>query len=127
MSNKQYVVSNADRTDANPFTVPGDEDGGEGDLSFEVDESGVGDSMDAYVHIENGFDTNVDVTLQGSHFKDESMSSAATDGSAVTISSGGGTDFFSVSSDHSYIEVSVDPAAIPSSGDLTVTFQSRES
>lgn len=126
MGNSQYVIGNADRGDATAFTVPGDEDGGAGDNSFRLETEGLGKSQDGYVHIENGWDTNVDVTLRGSHFLDESMSSASDDGSAITVNSGGDTDFFDITSSHTFIEVNVDPAADPTSGDLTITFQSRE-
>lgn len=125
MANAQYTISNTDRADATAFTVPGDEDGGEGDLSFQVEKPTLAQSHDSYVHIENGFDTDVDVTLRGSHFTDESMSAAVDDGTAITVSSGGGTDFFDIVSSHTYLEVSVDPATTPGSGSLTITFQSR--
>ena len=125
MSNEQYVIGNADRTDASVFTVPGDEDGGAGDDSFRVEDLSQNKSHDSYVHIDNGFDVSVDVTLQGSHYLDGDMSQAAVDGSALTVASGD-SDFFDITSSHSYIEVSVDPATTPTSGDLTVTFQSRE-
>jgi hypothetical protein len=126
MANRQYVISNTDRADANAFSVPGDEDGGENDDSFPLRNEAASQSVDSYVHIENGWDTDIDVTLRGSHFQDESMSSAADDGSAITVTSSGGTDFFDITSSHSFIEVNVDPAADPTSGDLTITFQSRE-
>lgn len=125
MANQQYVISNADRTDANAFTVPGDEDGGEGDVSFRVEDSTLNKSHDSYVHIDNGWDANVDVTLRGSHFRDEDMTNAAPDGATITVSSAD-VDFFDITTSHSYIEVTVDPAAIPTSGSLTITFQSRE-
>lgn len=126
MGNAQYTIGNGDRTDDTAFTVPGDEDGGEGDDSFELNYGAADKAVESYVHIDNGWDQNVDVTLRGSHYDDSSMSSAADDGSAVTVSSGGGTDFFDVTSNHGFIEVNVNPAANPSSGDLTITFQSRE-
>ena len=126
MANAQYVVSNSDRSNANAFTVPGDEDGGAGDDSFRVEDKTLNKSHDSYVHIENGWDQNVDVTLRGSHHLDSSMSSAVDDGSAITINSGGNTDFFDITSSHTFIEVNIDPAGTPTSGDLTITFQSRE-
>lgn len=125
MSNQQYVIGNAARTDASAFTVPGDEDGGEGDDSFPVDESGAESKMHIYVHVDNGWDQNVDVTLRGSHYLDGSMASATDDGAAETINSGT-TGAFDSEVGHSFAEVNVDPASAPTSGDLTVTFQVRE-
>jgi len=124
MTNQQYTISNTDVT-GTAFTVPGDQDGGAGDDSFRVEDTGLNKSHDSYVHIDNGFNENVDVTLRGSHWQDESMSSAADDGSAVTVNSGG-TDFFDITSSHTFIELNVDPAADPTSGDLVITCQSRE-
>jgi len=126
MANAQYVIGNADRTDAAVFTVPGDEDGGAGDSSYQLEPSDLGRSQDGYVHIWNGWDTNVDVTLRGSNYRDEDMSNAVDDGGAITINSGGNGDFFDITSSHTYIELSVDPSAAPTSGDLTITFQSRD-
>jgi hypothetical protein len=67
----------------------------------------------------------MDVTLRGSHFKDEQMDSASDDGSSVTVNAGT-VDFFDITSSHTYIEVNVNPAANPTSGNLVITFQSRE-
>jgi hypothetical protein len=125
MANAQYVIANGDRTDNSSFTVPGNEDGGAGDPSFRVEGLPLNKSHDSYIHIENGWNENVDVTLRGSHFEDEQMDSAADDGSAVTVNSGT-TDFFDSTSSHTYIEVNVNPAANPTSGELVITFQSRE-
>jgi len=128
MPNQQYSISNTDRGNNNAFTVPGDEDGGVGDDSFalEANANPKQNSIDSYVHVENGWDVDVDVTLQGSHFLDETMGSAAQDGSAITITKNDGTDFFDITSSHSFVEVDVDPAGTPTSGELTITFQSRE-
>lgn len=124
MANQQYVIDNSDRADSNAFNVPGDEDGGEGDASFAVGEDDRGQSFDQYVHIDNGWDVNVDVTLRGSHFKDSAMDNAADDGTAITISNSS-TDFIDSTSSHTYLELNVDPAGTPTSGQLTITFQSR--
>lgn len=126
MGNVQYTIANGDRSDNSAFTVPGDEDGGAGDDSVELDYHGTDDAVDSYVHVENGWDVNVDVTVRGSHYLDSTMASAADDGSSVAVSSGGSTDFFDVTSGHAYLELNVNPAGTPTSGDLTVTFQSRE-
>jgi hypothetical protein len=125
MANQQYVIANGDRSNADPFDVPGDEDGGAGDPSFRVEDETLNKSHDSYVHIDNGFNENVDVTVRGSHFKDEQMDSASDDGSAVTVNAGT-VDFFDITSSHTYIEVDVNPAANPTSGNLVITFQSRE-
>lgn len=118
-------MSNTARTDANAFTIPGDEDGGAGDDSFRVDEGGAGSKMHIYVHVDNGWDQNADVTLRGSHYNDESMGSPVDDGTAETVNSDTANAFDSDVA-HSFIEVNVDPASTPTSGDLVVTFQARE-
>lgn len=125
MANRQYTIANGDRTDNSAFTVPGDEDGGEDDPSFRVEDRPLNKSHDSYVHIDNGWNENVDVTLRGSHFKDEQMDSASDDGSSVTVNAGT-ADFFDITSSHTYIEINVNPAANPTSGELVITFQSRE-
>lgn len=126
MANAQYTISNSDRGDATAFTVPGDEDGGVGDASFRAEPENLDNAQDCYVHISNGWDQNVDITLRGSHHKDESMANAAEDGSAITVNSGDNTDFFTVTSRHTFLDVEVDPAGDPTSGDLVITFQARE-
>lgn len=126
MPNQQYTVDNSDRGNANAFTVPGDEDGGVGDDSYALDPQASPNqvSVDSYVHVDNGWNVNVDVTLRGSHFADKTMTSAVDDGETVTINSGN-VDFFDITSSHSYIELNVDPNATPGSGQLVITFQSR--
>lgn len=124
MANQQYTVSNSD-VGATAFSVPGDQDGGEGDASFKVEDRPLGEGKQWYVHVENGFDANVDATVQGSHYLDESMSASVADGATETISSGSSGAFDGVTG-HTYLEVNVEPAADPTSGDLTVTFQSRD-
>lgn len=125
MANKRYTIGNDARTDASVFTVPGDEDGGEGDVSFQVDEENLGDKMHLYVHLDNGWDQNVDVTLQGSHTYDESLSSPVDDGAPETVNSGE-TGAFDSEVGHSYAQIEVDPASAPTSGNLVITFQARE-
>lgn len=125
MANQQYTISNSDRSDGSAFAVPGDEDGGVGDDSYQVDQDAGGEHMWTYAHIENGWDVNVDVTLQGSHTFDETITAPVDDGSAETISNGS-NGAFDTNVAHSYVQVNVDPAATPTSGDLTVTFQTRE-
>jgi len=125
MTNRQFTVSNTDRPNANSFTVPGDEDGGENEPSVRIEPDGTGDSYDSYIHIENAWDVTVDVTLQGSHYLDEDMNSATQDGPAVTIPSGE-IDFFDIVSNHVFAEVLVEPAGTPTSGDLVVTVTSKE-
>lgn len=125
MASVQYTIPNSARTDNSAFTVPGDEDGGEGDGSFRVDETGSGSKMHIYVHVNNGWDTNVDITLRGSHYNDSAMASATADGDPEVVNAGADAAFNS-GTGHSFIEVNVGPTGTPSSGDLTVTFQARE-
>lgn len=123
MSNAQFTVSNTARSDASVFTVPGDEPGTAD--SFRVDESGSGSKMHVYVHVDNGWDVNADVTLQGTHYNDDAMDSPTDDGGSETVNSGT-ADVFDSDVAHSFVQVSVDPASAPTSGDLVVTFQARE-
>ena len=125
MANVQYTIGSGDRTDNSAFTVPGDEDGGAGDDSFEVDQSDAGDRMVWLVHVENSWDTDVDVTVRGSHYNDSSMANATDDGNTQTISSSS-SDACSGTTPHSFLEINVNPASNPGSGNLVVTFQSRE-
>lgn len=122
MANSQYTVSNTARGDTSAFTVPGDEPG-DTDSVLSESESGGGD-YHSYVHVANGWDVNVDVTLQGSHYLDESMADPVDDGATETIASGA-SGAFDTEVGHSYLQVSVTPASAPTSGDLVVTFQSR--
>lgn len=62
MANAQYVISNSD-VGADPFTVPGDQDGGEGDASFKVESRPQAHGKQWYAHVQNGFDQNVDVSV----------------------------------------------------------------
>jgi hypothetical protein len=117
----QFVIGNAE-TDGTAFTVPGEKPGTP--ESYEVDNADNADTYKWYVHIDNGYDVDVDVTIQGSHYQDSSLTSAAADGATETISSGG-VDFFDGTTLHSFIELEVDPLSDPTSGDLTVTFQRR--
>lgn len=120
---RQYTIGNGDRSDATAFTVPGDEDGGAGDDSFptEINET---IATRWYVHVENGWDQNADVTVRGSRFDDSAMDAAVDDGTAETINSGS-NGAFDGTTGHSFLEVNVDPAGDPTSGDLVVTFQRR--
>lgn len=125
MASEQYTIGNGDRTDNSAFDVPGDEDGGEGDTSFQVDSETTGPAKRWYIHIDNGWDVNVDVTPQGSHAFDESMSSSGEDGNSVTVSNDD-VDFIDGETGHSFLELNVNPASTPTSGELVITFQSRE-
>jgi len=121
---RQYTIAHDDRDNNNAFTVPGDEDGGSGDDSFPTE---INDTIYTrwYIHIENEWDTNVDVTPRGSRHDDSAMDAAVDDGSAATVSSNGGTHAFDGETGHSYLEVNVNPDADPTTGDLTITFQRR--
>lgn len=125
MADAQYTIDNSDRGNNNSFVVPGDEDGGAGDDSFATGRDDRGMSSRWYIHIDNGWDTSVDVTPKGSHIFDSSMSSSGEDGSAVTISSSD-VDFIDGETGHSFLELKVNPSSAPTSGQLTITFQSRE-
>lgn len=124
MGTQQYVIGNAARTDASAFAVPGDEDGGEGDAAFLVQQD-TSRHHRWYVHVENGWDQNVDVTVQGSHLLDTALDAPADDGTAETVNSDTNAAFDG-DSGHAYLQINVDPASAPTSGNLTVTFQGRE-
>lgn len=121
----QYTVAAGDRADGTAFTVPGDEDGGEGDDSFALDDADNRSKKHTYVHVNNGWDVNADVTLQGSNYLDEAMDAPVDDGAAETVNSGT-ADAFDTEVAHSFVQINVDPATTPTSGDLVVTFQVRE-
>lgn len=125
MSNAQYQIPNSARGDASAFSVPGDEDGGANDNSFQVENPADGQARHWYIHVDNGWDQNVDITVQGSHYLDSAMSSAVDDGTTETINSDA-TGAFDGETGHTFLQIDVDPASAPTSGDLTVTFQSRE-
>lgn len=117
----QYVIDNAD-SDGTAFDVPGDVTGAPD--SYDLNDPDNSQHYVWYIHIENGFDVNVDVTVEGSHYQDSTLASAAIDGSTETVSAGA-QDFFDGTTKHSFIGLQVDPAADPTSGQLTVTFQKR--
>lgn len=125
MANRQVTIGNADRTNNNAFKVPGDEPN---ETPFQLDTHET-HHYRWYVHVENGWDVNVDVTVEGSHSQDaagsNTLDAPVTDGDAVTISSGT-NDAFTGESGHSQLQLNVNPAGTPSSGDLTVTFQRRK-
>lgn len=122
MPNAQWTINQSDRSDGNAFAVPGDTPGT--DQSFRVQSKNLVNSHQVYVHIDNGWDQNVDVTVQGSHWQDEAMDSAVADATAKTINSGT-TDFVTVTEPHTFVEALVDPTSTPTSGDLVITIQSR--
>lgn len=121
MPTQQYTISNGDISTTNAFAVPGDKPGG--DDSFVVD-SFQEERGNSYVHIDNGLDENVDVLLQGSHEFDDKIDSPADDGPTETVNSGD-VGAFDSTVGHAYLQVEVTPAAVPSSGELVLTFQSR--
>jgi len=122
---QQYSVDNAD-SDGTAFKLPGDNPG---EAVFETD-SNNGQYWRWYVHIENGWDVDVDVTVEGSHSLDaatnNTLDSPAVDGATETITSGA-IDFFDGTTNHSQLQLAVDPLADPSSGSLTVTIEKRKS
>lgn len=121
MANAQYTVGNAD-VGAETFPVPG---AVSSDSSFQVEPEGLAKSRHWYVHVENGFDASVDVTIQGTNFNDEGMTAPASDGATETISAGA-TAAFDGTTGHSYLRLSLTTNTDPTNGELTVTFQSRE-
>lgn len=125
MANRQFTIPSGDRTDDTAFTVPGNEDGGENEPSFQVEPDNLDKAREWYVHITNGFDQDINATVQGSHHLDEDMNNAVDDGNTETITSGT-SGVFDGMSNHSYIQLNVNPAATPTGDDLVVTFQSRE-
>lgn len=118
----QYTVAAGDRADGSTFTVPGDVSS---DASYAVDDPDRKAGKQWYVHVANGWDVNADVTVQGSHYQDEALDSPADDGPAETVNAGA-NGVFDGTTGHSYIQVNVDPASGPTSGDLVVTFQHRD-
>ena len=113
----QFVIANGDN-DGSAFNQPAS--GG-----YEIDSADNTDKWNWYIHIDNGWDVNVDVEVQGTHYQDASFASPAVDGATETIDAGT-IDFFEGTTGHSYIRLEVDPAADPTSGTLTVTFQRRK-
>lgn len=124
-NNKQVTISNTDRGDNSAFKVPGDEPG-EAPFDLELNDA---QHYRWYVHIENGWDTAVDVTVEGSHSQDaatnDTLDAPVTDGSTETVSSGS-NDAFDGTTGHSLLQVDVNPSADPTSGDLVITFQRRK-
>ena len=121
---RQVTIGNADATDT-AFKVPGDQPG-ERPFNCETNSS---QQYDWYIHIENNFDVDVDVTVEGSHNLDaatnDTLDSPAIDGATETLSSGS-IDFFNGTTQHSLIQLEVDPLGDPTSGDLIITFQARK-
>jgi len=121
---RQVTITNSDVTDTS-FKVPGDQPGEE-PYSLENNRA---QQWDWYIHIENGFDADIDATVEGSHdgdgLTDNTLDSPATDGATENIVSGS-IDFFDGTTQHSYIQVDVDPLSDPTSGDLVITFQARK-
>lgn len=118
----QFTINNAD-SDGTAFAIPGDKPGTP--QSYQIDDPDKSQSYEWYVHINNGYDVDVDVTIYGSHYQDAAMDNPSSDGATETVSAGG-IDFFDGTTNHSFIELKVDPLADPTSGDLVVTFQKRE-
>jgi len=112
----QYTVS-ADESDGSAFTLP---DAG----GFEVDNADASSLYHWYIHIDNGFDVGVDVTVQGTHAQDPGMASPVSDGATETIAAGE-TSAFDGKTPHSYLRVEATPSGDPLAGELVVTFQKR--
>lgn len=121
MGSQVYTVDNTDVTHAT-FYVPGVNNV---DKSFPVTPSTTNVKGTFYIHIENGFDTNVDLHLQGTHNRDENMTAPVQDANTETVERNTNGAFFGTTG-HSYIRVEVTPASDPTSGEMTFTFQGRE-
>lgn len=121
---QQYTVNNAD-SDGTAFKLPGDQPGEE---PFSLNSNGAQEWV-WYVHIDNGFDVNIDVTAEGSHSLDNAsgntLDNPVTDGATITVQSSG-SDFFDGSTGHSKLQLGVDPAADPTTGELVVTMEKRK-
>lgn len=121
---KQYTVNHAD-SDGSTFKLPGDKPD---EAPFDLEENQA-QHWRWYIHIDNGWDQNVDVTVEGSHSQDaagsNTLDSPAADGSAVTVSNGS-VDFIDGTTNHSQLQLDVAPAADPTSGDLVVTIERRK-
>jgi hypothetical protein len=125
MANRQYIIDNTDRTNANEFTVPGDEDGGVGELSFDVDSGSGSVSQDWYIHITNNWDVEMNCRVEGSHFKDEDMTYAVADGPDINVLSNNST-YITGTTNHSWVQLRFMPEGTPTTGKLIVTAQTRE-
>lgn len=126
MANETYTIPESARTTADPFVVPGDEDAGAGDDSFRVEPEELSQRQHLYVQIVNQSDVNIDVTLRGSSYDDETMLGAVDDGGTVTVSSMGGTTAFDSETGYTFSEVKINPASTPTSGNFIVVFQARD-
>lgn len=96
---QQYTVNNAD-SDGSNFKLPGDQPGEE-PFDLELNDA---QHYRWYVHIDNGFDVSVDVTVEGSHVLDsaanDTLDSPVSDGSTITVSNGN-VDFIDGTTGHS--------------------------
>jgi len=120
---RQVTIDNAD-TDGTAFKVPGEEPG---ERPFNLNNN-TAQEWNWYIHVDNGFDVDIDVTVEGSHSQDvttnNTLGSPATDGATETITSSE-VDFFNGTTLHSLLQLEIDPLADPTSGDLTITFELR--
>lgn len=123
---QQYTVGNAD-SDGTQFKLPGEKPGEE---PFSLDDTTQANYYRWYVHVDNGWDVNIDVTVEGSHSLDpatnNTLDSASIDGITETINDTG-VDFFDGETNHAQLQLDIAPAADPSTGELTVTIERRKS
>jgi hypothetical protein len=123
---QQYTVNHADR-DGTDFKLPGDNPG---EAPFSLDDTSESAFYHWYVHIDNGWDADIDATIEGSHSLDsatnDTLDSPTNDGATETISSGS-VDFFDGTTNHAQIQLDISPLADPTSGDLVVTMERRKS
>lgn len=112
------VIDNADN-DGSTFTS----------AVFEIDNGDHSQVHSWLATVDNGWDVAVDITVQLTTDDDESFTKFITDSAiaeSVTVSSGS-TDGFGDADNEpfSYIRLEVAPAADPTSGNLTLTWQKR--
>jgi len=126
-----FYIPAADITDSNVFVVPGDETGetprgteNPGQESYHIDDGNSVVAKRYYVHVKNGWDVDIDVSLNGSSFDDSDMIKAVKEQVNNTIASDD-KFVFEDSTGHSYLEVQVEPGSTPGNGKLEVVIQSR--
>jgi len=128
-----FYIKAEDVSSTDSFKVPGDRTGYTPDdtknpeqLSYSIDEHRTDISKQYYVHVKNGWDANVDVSLNGSSFEDKEMNKAILEQTSKTVSSGGGVQGFEDDTGHSFLEVEItNISGVPTEGVLEIVIQSR--
>lgn len=97
--------------------------------AFELDDTDHSSVYSWVAIVDNGFDVDVDVTVQFTTDDDENFNKFITDTglSGVTVTSGTRDGFGDAQNEpFSYVRLEIDPAADPTSGNLEVTWQKRQ-